>query len=232
MPSAANEIQAPKMKSIHVLALLLALSAVQAPGNVAFAGDTGSSEAAADKDLTPEEKAEKASREGCKVELCKALRARQSSGSDIACHVVKSWRKERLVKLIGKLKVKWPYGGVRCTTDLKVKRSDLIRAVTEKKVEIELPKHTVSCVLASDQKDPTKFKFELTPKVTFEDGEAVKARANWGNIEAPTLIKSALWTATAADNTVNLLSSTIVEEVNKFVSKKCDEVKDQWAAER
>jgi hypothetical protein len=232
MPSAANEIQAPKMKSIHVLALLLALSVVQAPGNVAFAGDANSSEAAADKDLTPEEKAEKASREGCKVELCKALRARQSSGSDIACHVVKSWRKERLVKLIGKLKVKWPYGGVRCTTDLKVKRSDLIRAVTEKKVEIELPKHTVSCVLASDQKDPTKFKFELTPKVTFEDGKAVKARANWGNIEAPTLIKSALWTATATDNMVNLLSSTIVEEVNKFVSNKCDEVKDQWAAKR
>jgi hypothetical protein len=104
--------------------------------------------------------------------------------------------------------------------------------VTEKKVEIELPKHTVSCVLANDKKDPTKFTFELTPKVTFEDGKAVKARANWGNIEAPTLIKSALWTATAADNTVNLLSSTIVEEVNKFVSKKCDEVKDQWAAER
>jgi hypothetical protein len=220
------------MKSIRVLALLLALFTIPVSGNVAVAGDATSSKAAADKDLTPEEKAEKAAREGCKVELCKALRARQSSGSDIACHVVKSWRKERLVKLIGKLKVKWPYGGVRCTTDLKVKRSDLIHAVTEKKVEIELPKHTVSCVLASDQKDPTEFKFELTPKITFEDGKAVKARANWGNIEAPTLIKSALWTATAADNTVNLLSSTIVEEVNKFVSKKCDEVKDQWAAER
>ena len=56
--------------------------------------------------------------------------------------------------------------------------------------------------------------------------------AHWGKIEAPTLIKSALWTATAADNTVNILSGSIVEEVNTFVSKRCDEVKDQWAAKQ
>jgi hypothetical protein len=40
-----------------------------------------------------------------------------------------------------------------------------------------------------------------------------------------------MWTATAADNTVNLLSGTIVDEVNDFVSKRCDEVKDQWAVQ-
>ncbi len=135
-----------------------------------------------------------------------------------------------MVKLVGKLKVTWPYDGVRCTTDFSVKRADLVRAMTEKKVEIEFQKNTVTCVIASDKDGSTHFKFELTPKVEFENGKATRAHAHWGKIEAPVLIKSALWTATAADNTVNLLSSTIVEEVNEFVSKRCDEVKDQWAA--
>ena len=88
----------------------------------------------------------------------------------------------------------------------------------------------MTCVIASDKSGATHFKFELAPKVEFENGKATEAHAHWGKIEAPTLIKSALWTATAADNTVNLLSSTIVDEVNDFVSKKCDEVKDQWAS--
>jgi len=184
---------------------------------------------AAEANLTPEEKAEKQARQACKVDLCRAFHSKAASG-DIACHVIKSWRKEQLVKLVGKLKVTWPYEGARCTTDISVKRGDLMRALTESKVEIEFQKHAVSCVIDSDKGGSKNFHFELTPKVQFENGKAIQAHANWGKIEAPTLIKSALWTATAADNTVNILSGTIVEEVNEFVSKKCDEVKDQWAA--
>lgn len=182
--------------------------------------------------LTPEEKAEKEARQACKVDLCRAFRTKETSGSDIACHVVKSWRKEQLVKLVGKLKVSWPYEGAHCFTDLSVKRGDLLKAMAEPKAEIEFAKHTVKCSIASEKNGTTDFSFELTPKVSFENGKAVKAQANWGKIEAPTLIKSALWTATAADNTVNILSGTIVEEVNDFVSKRCDEVKDQWAAKQ
>ena len=63
----------------------------------------------------------------------------------------------------------------------------------------------MACVIASDKDGSTHFKFELTPKVEFENGKATRAHARWGKIEAPVLIKSALWTATAADNTVNLL---------------------------
>jgi hypothetical protein len=184
----------------------------------------------ADINLTPQEKAEKEARKACKVDICKALHAKSASG-DIACHVIKSWRKEQLVKLVGKLKITWPYDGAHCAMDLSVKRDDLARAMTMPKVEIEFQKHTVTCTIASEKKGATDFKFELKPKVTFENGKATKAHANWGKIEAPTLIKSAMWTATAADNTVNLLSGTIVTEVNDFVSRRCDEVKDQWAAQ-
>jgi hypothetical protein len=221
------------MKPTMAFALLVIFGAVTSGGKVATAAEADKAAAASstDADLTPEEKAEKESRKACKVDVCRAFHSKEASG-DIACHVIKSWRKEQMVKLVGKLKVTWPYDGVHCATDLSVKRGDLVRAMTEPKVEIAFQKHTVTCTIASEKKGATEFKFELTPKVKFENGKATEAHANWGEIEAPTVIKSALWTATAADNTVNLLSSTIVDEVNDFVSKRCDEVKDQWAAKK
>jgi hypothetical protein len=218
------------MKSTPVLTLLLILCAVSLPGKMAMSAEPDKSAAVADANLTPEEKAEKEARKACKVDLCQAFHTKVTGGNDIACHVIKSWRKEQLIKLVGKLKVTWPYDGVRCTTDLSVKRADLVRAMTEKTVEIQFQNHAVTCIIASDKSGATHFKFELAPKVKFENGKATEAHAHWGKIEAPTLIKSALWSATAADNTVNLLSSTIVDEVNEFVSKKCDEVKDKWAS--
>ncbi|WP_045837250.1 hypothetical protein [Hyphomicrobium sp. 99] len=185
-----------------------------------------------DGPLTPEEKAEKDARQACKVDLCRAFHSKDPSGKDIACHVIKSWRKEQLVKLVAKLKVTWPYDGAHCSTDLSVNNADLVKAMSEPKAEVVFAKHTVTCSIASEKKGATDFSFDLTPKVTFENGKATKAQAQWGKIEAPTLIKSALWTATAADNTVNILSSSIVDEVNEFISRRCDEVKDQWAAKQ
>jgi hypothetical protein len=182
-----------------------------------------------DAELTADERAEKDSRKACKIDMCTAFRAPKSEGKDIACNVVKSWRKEQLGKLVGKLKVSWPYEGVKCTSAVNIKRADLVKAMTEDKLELQLDKHTVSCVVAREKDAPTDLKFDFSPKVTFEKGKATKAAINWGKIEGPTLIKGALWTATAADNTVNLLSSTLIEDINDFIGKKCDEVKEQWA---
>ena len=128
------------MKSTPVLTVLLILCAASIPGKMAMSAEPDKSAAAADANLTPEEKAEKEFRKACKIDLCRAFHTQETAGRDIACHVVKSWRKEQLIKLVGKLKVSWPYDGVRCTTDLSVKRADLVRAMTEKKVEIEFRK--------------------------------------------------------------------------------------------
>jgi hypothetical protein len=219
---------------------LLFLCSAAACGDVAVGADSNKPVADAtvkpvsptDSGLTGEEKAEKASRVACKVALCKILRGKESTGSDIACHVVKSWRKEHLNKLINSLKISWPYEGVKCWSDISIKHADLVKAASEPKTEITLDKHTATCTVGHEKGDATEFKFEMTPKVTFENGKATKAHVNWGKIDAPTLIKSALWTATAADNSVDLLSSTITDAINDFIGKQCDEVKDQWAAKQ
>ena len=180
------------------------------PAPATASGDVKPSDDPPEAELTPQEKSEKESRKACKADICSAFRAKKSDGSDISCSIVKSWRKEQLGKLVGKLKVSWPYGPVRCTSAVKMRRAELVRAMTEDKVELQLDKHSVACVVEREKDGPTDISIEFSPKVTFERGVAKSAKINWGKIEAPTVIKSALWTATAADNTVNMLSSTLV----------------------
>jgi len=180
-------------------------------------------------DLTPEEKAEREGRRACKIAICAAFHKRDPTGGDIACHVLKSWRKEQLSKMIAKAKVSWPWGRVVCTSDIKLRREALIKAMTEEKFETTLDRHQVSCEVERGKDGPAKIAFDFMPKIRFAKGKAVEASLNWGKIEAPTLVKGAMWTATATDNSFNVLESTLVEDINDFIDKKCDEVRSEWA---
>lgn len=177
--------------------------------------------------LTPDEIAERDGRKACKVSICAAFRTRKP-GPDIACKVVKSWRKTQLDKMVSKVKISWPYGPVRCTADLKLKRDELIKAMTEKTFETKIEKHIVTCTIDRGEEPPTEIKVGFAPTVSFEDGKAVSASMNWDDLEAPLVVKSVLWTATGTDNTVNVLKGTLVEDINGFIGKKCDEVRADW----
>lgn len=190
---------------------------------------TAEPEKPAEVELTPEEKAEKEARRACKADICAAFHNRKVDGPDIACSVTKSWRKEQVEKLAAKVKMSWNNGRVRCTSDVKLKRQGLIKAMIDDKSLLQLEPHKVNCTIEKEKADPSEITFAFEPKVTFAKGKAVKAELNWGKIEAPALIKSAMWTATATDNTLNLLGSTMVEDINDFIDKKCAEVKEDWA---
>ena len=202
-------------------------AALLSPASVVVAQDAKPAAPKAD-DLTPEELKERELRKDCKVRICSAFHVRKPDGGDIACNVLKSWRKEQLNKVVEKAKVSWPWGGVRCVANIKLKRADLIKAMTDDRHEAKLDKHEVACEVARENAEKAEIKFEFTPVVTFEKGKAVKAVLHWGKVEAPTLLKGAMWTATATDNTFNVLQSTIVEDINDFIGPKCDEVKSDW----
>jgi hypothetical protein len=179
--------------------------------------------------LTPEEIVEREARKDCKVRICAALHGRKPEAPDVACSVLKSWRKEQLTKMLQKAKVSWPWGDIRCTADVRLKGGMLARATTEDRYEAKLDTHKVVCKVAREGADAAEINFEFTPVVTFEKGKAVKAVLGWGKVQAPTLIKGAMWTATATDNTFNVLQGTVVEDINDFIGPKCDEVKSDWA---
>jgi hypothetical protein len=178
--------------------------------------------------LTPEEIAEKESRKACKIALCDALRSKAAEGGDIACDIVKTWREEDIEKMISGGRVDWPYGRALCRTKLNAPRAGLVRAMTEKRYDFDLPKHRVSCELDRKSKQaPYKVELDIAPRVTFENGKAVAAKVNWGDLEAPTLAKGVLWPGSALDNSVNILGAEIVRMTNEFTGKKCDEVRTE-----
>lgn len=179
------------------------------------------------EELTAEEKAERDARKDCKVAICAAFHIRKPGG-DVTCSVLKSWRKEQLGKLVEKAKVSWPWGSVKCSSTIALKRDHLIKAMTEPKYEAQFDKQDVRCEVEREKDGPAEIKFDFKPKIVFEGGKAVKAALNWGKVEAPTLIKGAIWTATATDNTLNVLQGTVVDDINDFIGPKCDEVKADW----
>jgi hypothetical protein len=179
-------------------------------------------------ELTAEEVAEREGRKSCKVAICAALR-NKAAGDDISCDITKSFRKAQLDKLVGKAKVSWPWGRVVCTSTVKLTRDALVKSVSEPKFETDLPLQQAKCRVDRDNDTPADITFEFTPKVKFENGKAIKASMNWGKVDGPKMIKGLMWTATATDNTLNVLGSMVVEDFNSFATTTCDELKDQWA---
>jgi hypothetical protein len=215
------------MRTLVRLAWLLVLLATMAPISPRAQEPKPEAAVAAEAELTLEEKAERESRKACKVAICSAFHNRKPESGDIACNVVKTWRKEQLEKMVAKAKFSWPWGRVKCVVDIKLKREMLIKAMTEPKYEAILDRHTVVCAIERKM-DTADIKFDFTPKVTFERGKAVKAALNWGQIAAPTLAKGAMWTVTATDNTLNVLEATTIADINDFIESKCLQVKHEW----
>lgn len=180
--------------------------------------------------LTAEEQAEKDGRKACKVQICSALHNRKA-GDDVACDITKSWRKEQLDKIVGRGGISWPWGKVVCVAPIKLKREMLLKALAGPKVEADIGQQSLVCTVDGKEASEPKseIKADFSPKVTFEGGKASKAFLNWGKIDAPTLVKGAMWTATATDNTFNVLQGMIVEDINRFATEGCDEVKEDWA---
>jgi hypothetical protein len=180
-------------------------------------------------ELTPEEKAERETRKACKVQICAALHNRKTT-TDLACDVVKTWRVDTLDAITKKAGVSWPWGKVMCKAPIKLKADMLTKALAGPKIDADIGQQSFTCEIHSkDGKEPpSEIKAEFSPKVTFESGKATRASLNWGKIDAPTLVKGAMWTATATDNTFNVLSGMIVDDINQFATTGCDEVKDEW----
>ena len=61
----------------------------------------------------------------------------------------------------------------------------------------------------------------MAPKMSFKGGKVDKIWLNVSEIEAPTLIKGAIWTVTKLEQNVGLFHSDMVEETNKFLHQKC-----------
>ncbi len=164
-------------------------------------------------------------REACKKLICEAARSKKAEGDPLSCKVLKTWPAQDLKDKILKGKMEWKWGHAQCEAEVKLDRSLVAKVMSEPKLEIKVGKHKVACNLEQeDGKETHKINFTIDPIVTFENGKAVKVALGWGEVDGTTLAKSALWSATAVDNTFNVLQGAVLEQINEFFGPKCDEV--------
>jgi len=176
-----------------------------------------------DKELAERLYRESQARQGCKVEICETARKKETEGGNIACKVVKTWPAIDLKEKILKGKLDWPWGNAQCEANLSLARELIIAAMAQPKFEAKVGKHQVQCHLeAKDGQDAQTVQFTIDPVVNFENGKAVKAALHWGEVSGSKAAKGALWSASAVDNTLNVLQGALLEQINEFFGPKCD----------
>lgn len=211
-----------RLGSLAILLLLFGASpALAASDNTE---PTAGTQVTSKRTLTPAEKAEKKARKACKIEICDILATKSQQGPDIACNIIKTWRTDDIVEMLGG-SISWPWGNAVCQSKLRLKRAPLAKAMSEPKARIVMDTQTVRCALHQKKGKPYVVKLDMAPTVTFKNGKAVSAEINWGEVSAPILIYPVIYAGTGLDNSSNVLGSEVVRMVNEFTEKKCAEVR-------
>jgi hypothetical protein len=167
-----------------------------------------------------EDKGEKERLETCEKSLCGILVKRDAAGADLQCSLQKTWAGAKVKEGVEKKKLTWGFGDVRCSADVVIKRQEMIAALTKPEYEFKVPTQTVRCDVERD-KEVMKVSVALSPKFQFKDGKATKAWLGIGTIEAPAVVKGAIWTAAQLEDTFGIVHSDLIREINKFVHDRC-----------
>jgi hypothetical protein len=156
----------------------------------------------------------------CERQMCEILVKKETTGADFACTLSKTWKRVKIQEGIEKKKLKWGFGDARCTVDVQAKRGMIVDAVSKPSHSVEFEPQTVSCQIERE-KETTEVKVTLAPKISFKDGKAQKAWVNVKKIEAPAIIRGAIWTAAQVEDRFGLFHGDMIAEVNEFIDKKC-----------
>jgi hypothetical protein len=167
-----------------------------------------------------EDKTEKEKLETCEKSLCGILVKRDAAGGDLQCGLQKTWAGAKIKEGVEQKKLTWGFGDVRCVLDVVAKRQDMVDALTKPEYEYKFPAHTVHCDIERE-KEVMKVTVAISPKFQFKDGKATKAWLGIGTIEAPTVVKGAIWTAAQLEDTFGIVHSDLIREINKFVYDRC-----------
>lgn len=163
---------------------------------------------------------ERAVLKACEKRLCEMIVKKEASGDDLVCALSKTWAKSSIKGGIEKKSLSWGFGDARCSVNLTAKRDAIIGAVTRPEHALEFTPHTVKCEVEREN-EVTPINITLAPKVTFKAGKADQAWLNVTEIEAPTAVKGAIWTAAQLEDTFGLFQSDMISEINEFIGEKC-----------
>jgi hypothetical protein len=167
-----------------------------------------------------EAKDEKAQLEVCQRDLCTLLVKRDVSGSNLQCSLQKTWASKKIKAGVEEKKLSWSLGDMRCGVKLDASRQDIVDALAKPEYELKLAKHAVKCEVEREAEVLT-VNVDLAPRIQFKGGKAVKAWLGIGEIQAPAVIKGAIWTAAKLEDTFGVVHGDLIKEINEFVYERC-----------
>lgn len=156
----------------------------------------------------------------CEKRLCEIIVKKDTAGDDLLCPLSKTWAQASIKGGVEKRSLSWAFGDARCSVDLNAKRDTIVGAVTKPEHALELSPHEVKCEVEREG-EITPINVTLAPKVSFKNGKAEKAWLNVSSIEAPAVVKGAIWTAAQLEDTFGLFHSEMISEINEFIEEKC-----------
>lgn len=165
----------------------------------------------------------------CKTQICRVFADRKADHGAIACDATKTWLDAEISNHILSGQVGWPWGSAQCSTHIELDREAIAKLVAEPDATIKLKPHTLKCLVDKKggqglEADSYVVKFTVAPEVTFKNGKATAVKLNWSDINAPTLLQGAIWSATTLDKAFNILSDLAVHQINAFIYDGCKEV--------
>lgn len=163
---------------------------------------------------------EKAALKACERSVCEIVTQKTATGETLNCALAKTWVSKDIQEGAEQKSLTWDLGDARCSVDLSVPQAMLVDALTAPKYTLAVPKHKVTCVLKGE-KDNTNISLALAPTIAFEGGEAKSASLGISEIDAPTLIQGAIYTAAKIEENFGLFEADMVKDVNKFIAKQC-----------
>jgi hypothetical protein len=163
----------------------------------------------------------------CEKAVCAMAVKKPASGPDLSCTVAKTWTKDQIKDGIKKKQVvSWSLGDAQCTLDVKLGRATLVDALTKPDHVVQFAPHVVKCVVERDGKQ-SPVNITLAPTITFKGSQAVKAVLHVKDVDAPAVIKAAVWTVAGLEDSVGIFHKDMLKGINGFLGQKCKAVMGQ-----
>lgn len=163
---------------------------------------------------------QRAALKACEKKICTMIVGKAPAGEDLSCALSKSWASKQIKDGIEKQKLSWSLGDARCSVSIAAKRADVVGAVSKPDHTFQFDPHTVKCEVERE-KEVTPINITLAPKLQFKGGKAEKAWLNVTTIEAPAVVKGAIWTAAQLEQNFGLFHGLMIAEINEFIGQKC-----------
>lgn len=116
---------------------------------------------------------------------------------------------------------------VSCDLKIKLKRSYVVEVETKAEGDVTIPAQNVSCTVIG-KKSSSPITFSFAPKLSFKDGQAVKASPQMGQIKG--LSKIISWPVKQWVNRADMIEKPLLRVINAYRARK-DKLKQNYKTE-